>query len=277
MEALSAQVVHFLNKEKTPQQTLSESRTTIEQAQPVELQPRSHYAHRFMRARRGFILLFGTRAITSADHSAPSVNTVCPRCSRQTEMLGKTYRTWFTLFFIPVFPVSGAHPISQCRLCGAKFPVSTRELSSRVASSDREQSARAIAMYNSLRNSPANSVTLNDLMTLYASMSEYDQAISAAGQFPQALNNSEQCMTTLGRIYLAKNDHKSAIQWFDAAITRNPQLGEAQYFKAVAHLTDTPPEVDQAIAAARAARAAGHPNAEELFRQAQEKARQAAG
>jgi tetratricopeptide (TPR) repeat protein len=225
------------------------------------------------RRRRGFILLFGTRPIVRDDPAAPVVKTICPNCSRLSEMTGKTYRTWFTLFFIPVFPVSAAQPLSQCSACGSKFPVSTHELSGRVDSAEREQSSRAIAMYNSLRNSPANSVTLNELMALYASLGEYDQAISAAGQFPAALNNSEQCMTTLGRVYLAKNDHASALQWFDAAIAQNPHLGEAHYYKAVAHLTSTPPDVDQAIASARAARSAGHANADELLQQAQEKAR----
>lgn len=183
------------------------------------------------------------------------------------------YRVWFTLFFIPVFPVSGAKHFSKCDACGSEFPVPVGELASRVANADREQSQRAIAMYNSLRNSPANSVTLNELMTLYASMGEYDQAISAASEFTQALHNSEQCMTTLGRVYLVKNQHREAIRWLEAAVARNPALGEAQYFLGVAHLTNQPPDPGNAIVAARAARAAGYPRADELLREAEARAR----
>ena len=123
-------------------------------------------------------------------------------------MRGKSFRNWFTLFFIPVFPISGRQEISECPACSSQFPVPVRELAGRVASVGREQQQRAIAMYNSLRNSPANSVTLNELMALYASLGEFDQAIGAAGEFTQALHNSEQCMTTLGRVYLAKNMHR---------------------------------------------------------------------
>jgi tetratricopeptide (TPR) repeat protein len=223
--------------------------------------------------RRGFILLFGTRPIITTDAAAGAVETICPQCSRQSRLTGKKYRQWFTLFFIPIFPVSGAKLFSQCSLCGAQFPVPVKELASRVATADKQQAQRAIAMYNSLRNSPANSVTLNELMALYASMGEYDQAISAAGEFGQALNNSEQCMTTLGRVYLAKNQHAEALRWLDAATARNPDLGEAHHFKAVAHLTKTPPELNQAIAAARAARSGGYPEAEELLREAEQRAK----
>ena len=227
--------------------------------------------HRPM-SRSGFILLFGTRPIIS-DDAAPPVRTVCPNCGRQADIYGKSVRHWFTLFFVPLFPVSGKQRFSQCSNCGAEFPLPTEELSSRVAESEREQSSRAIAMYNSLRNSPANSITLNELMTLYASLGEYDQAISAAGEFPAALESSEQCMTTLGRVYLAANRHAEAVRWFDAALARNDQLGEAHYHKAVAHLTSTPPDSASAVASARAARSAGFPGADELLRDAEARAR----
>jgi tetratricopeptide (TPR) repeat protein len=110
-------------------------------------------------------------------------------------------------------------------------------------------------------------------MQLYASMGEFDQAISAAHDFQRALDSSEQCMTTLGRVFLAKNEHDEAIKWFDAAIARNPQLGEAHYFKAAALLTGQPPQPDKAVVAARTARKAGFPNADALLREAEEKAR----
>ena len=79
---------------------------------------------------------------------------------------------------------------------------------------------------------------------------------------------------TLGRVYLARNDGEAALKWFDAAITRNPQLGEAQYYKALAHLTRTPAEPEKAVTHARAARSAGYPNADALLKEAESKARE---
>jgi hypothetical protein len=188
-------------------------------------------------------------------------------------MVEKTIRPWFTAFFLPVFPVGRPRRFTQCTSCQASFALPPEQLASQVAKVDAKQTERGIAMYNSLRASPANSVTLNELMQLYASMGEWDQATSAAADFPQALNNSEQCMTTLGRVYVSKHEAAEAITWFDAALSRNPQMGEANYYKAAAYMTSVPPDPDKAIAPARAARNAGYPHADVLLRQAEEKAR----
>ena len=224
------------------------------------------------RQRRGFIILFGSRTIVSNDGDG-RVQTTCPNCGQEAQIVGKSYRHWFTVFFIPVFPISGKHVISECSNCAAQFPVSVSELNSRLNQSDQQQSQQAISLYNSLRKSPANSITLNELMTMYASMKEYDQALSAASEFPQALNNSEQCMTTLGRVYLAMNRHEEALQWFDASIARNDELAEAHYYKAVAHLTSTPADYARAVASARTARNLGYGQADGLLREAEDKAR----
>jgi tetratricopeptide (TPR) repeat protein len=226
----------------------------------------------FRRRRRGFILLFGSRNIISNENS-PGVETTCPRCSRPSRIIGRTYRSWFTIFFLPVFPISGRRRFSECSLCHAQFPVPIEELERGLAVNEKQQNQQAISLYNSLRASPANSITLNQLMLMYAGMNEFDQAISAANEFPEALNSSEQCMSTLGRVYLAANRRAEAIRWFDAALARNGALGEAQYYKAVAHLTDNPPNYPAAVAAARQARNAGFPNADELLREAETKVR----
>jgi tetratricopeptide (TPR) repeat protein len=220
--------------------------------------------------RRGFILFFGTKNIISND-PASTRKARCPRCGTETDMLGKSYRTWFTLFFLPIFPVSGRKLLSQCANCGAQFNTEPSQMQAASGQHDARLTQKTITMYNSLRNSPANSVTLNDLMHLYASMNEFDQAISAAREFPEALNNSEQCMTTLGRVYLAKHENAEALKWLEVAADRNPDLEDAQYFRAVAYLTANPPDLDQAQTAARAARNAGHPRAEDLIRDIQDK------
>jgi tetratricopeptide (TPR) repeat protein len=192
-------------------------------------------------------------------------------------MVEKTVRPWFTAFFLPVFPVGRPRRFTQCTACQASFALPPEQLVTQVARVDAKQTERAIAMYNSLRASPANSVTLNELMQVYASMGEFDQATSAAADFPQALHNSEQCMTTLGRVYMSKHEPGEAIKWFDAALGRNPMMGEANYYKAAACMASTPADPAGAIAPARAARNAGYPNAEALLRQAEELCRAGEG
>lgn len=221
--------------------------------------------------RRGFILLFGARSIVS-NTAGHDQTLTCPRCGRATQMLAKSVRTWFTVFFVPVFPISGRKEFTQCAACGAQFAVSPQELQRSVSDADQQASQQAIGLYNSMRAPPANAVTLNQLMSLYASIKEYDQAISAAAEYSQALTSSEQCMATLGRVHLARGDFPHALHWLGQATARNASYGEAQYYKGVAHLLTTPPQFPQAIAAARAARTLGYAGAEELLKDAEARA-----
>ncbi len=225
------------------------------------------------RQRGGFIILFGTKGVIGND-SSPVVTATCPSCGQNTSLVGKTHRTWFTLFFIPVFPISRADRFSQCSSCGAQFALPISELEQKLVEEDNGRQQRAISLYNSLRASPANSITLNELMLIYASMNEFGQAVSAAQLFPDALNTSEQCMTTLGRVYLAQERHTEAMQWFEAALALNPHHADAHYHKAVAHLTSKPPNPASAVAEARLANNLGHPEAAALLKDAQQAARE---
>lgn len=227
-----------------------------------------------LQRRRGFFfILFGTRRMVRDD--GQGVAAVCPHCGRKAMFQPKSVRSWFTLFLVPIFPIGGRQQMSQCGNCGTVFRLSPEELSQRVASGQQQQMQQAIQLYNSLRASPANSITLNNLMLLYLQLRELDQAVSAANEFRAALDASEQCMTTLGRVLMEQGQREQAIRWFDAALARNPMLGEASYCKAVALMTLVPPDYAGATAAARAARSAGLAEADALLREIENRSRTA--
>jgi len=209
-----------------------------------------------------------------SNDTGEAIEARCPRCGASGSLKGIKVRSWFTIFFLPIFPLGRGQRYTQCGKCQASFAMPPEQFAGAAARADARQMQRAIAMYNSLRASPANSITLNELMQLYASMGEYTQAASAAAEFPQAVNNSEQCMTTLGRVYLAQDEFAAALQWFDAALARNPDLGEAVFYKGVAHLRITPADPQKAAAAARAAKKLDYPGAEELLAEAETAAMQ---
>src|SRR5206468_6634978 len=79
--------------------------------------------------------------------------------------------------------------------------------------------------------------------------------------------------TTARRRRSTPSARAAASARFDAATSRNGSFGEAHYYKALAYLTGTPADYDRAVAAARAARNNGFPNAEQLLREAEERAR----
>ena len=220
---------------------------------------------------RGFIFLFGSRNLISNNGAAAAA--VCPRCGKDTNFQDKFVRTWFTLFFIPIFPTGAKRPFCECHNCRAQFKGSAEVLGKKTAANQQQLMQRAIQMYNSMRASPGNSVTLNNLMLLYLQIGELSHAVSAASEFPDALNSSEQCMTTLGRVLMEQGEHAAAIKWFDVEISRNPMLGEAAYCKAVALMNLKPPDLTSAAAAARSARTAGLPQAETLLKDIENRAR----
>ena len=151
------------------------------------------------RRRRGFIILFGSKTILS-NRSEPPVEARCPNCGRVTRIVPKSYRTWFTVFFIPVFPIGGAKPVAECSSCGAMFEADPEQLRRAGAMDDGRRYQAAIALYNSLREHPADSAALLQLMQLYASLGEPHEAVKAADQFPQALDNSAQCRSMYERL-----------------------------------------------------------------------------
>ncbi len=60
-------------------------------------------------------ILFGWGHRTDKDHG-PTLPINCPNCHNQTYWRYKHYRTWFTLFFIPVIPYENDHYL-LCDIC----------------------------------------------------------------------------------------------------------------------------------------------------------------
>jgi tetratricopeptide (TPR) repeat protein len=218
--------------------------------------------------RRGFIIFFGWRTITSQRRESP-VDTTCPACRRETSIVPMQGRDWFTLFFIPVFPISGAKQFVKCSTCKTCFDADIEQFRRKAAMPDGRAWQQTISLYNTLRESPKDSVLLNRLLEMYAAMREFDEALAAGRHFPDALNDSAQCLTTYGKIYLARGNVPEALHYLQMASQKNKALGEAHFYTAVAHLSSMPPNPDAAIASARLAAAHGYPNTAEFIRQAE--------
>ena len=226
--------------------------------------------------RRGFIIFFGWRKIVSKRREEP-VQTVCPACRQQSNLLAMQGRNWFTLFFIPVFPISGAKQFVKCAACQTCFDMDIQDFRRRASVPEQRGLQQCIALYNTLRESPKDSVLLNRLLEMYAALREFDEALAAGRHLPDALNDSAQCLTTYGKVYLASGHPVEALQYFQMALEKNKSLAEAHFYTAVALLSSLPPNPDAAIAAARVAAAHGQPKTAEFIKQAESIRAQQAG
>jgi len=85
-------------------------------------------------------------------------------------------------------------------------------------------------------------------------MREFEEALAAGRHFPDALNNSAQCLTTYGKVNLAAGKTAEALKYLQMALEKNKAIGEAHFYTAVAQLSSVPPNPDAAIASARLSR-----------------------
>jgi tetratricopeptide (TPR) repeat protein len=221
-----------------------------------------------IRRRRGFIIFFGWRRLTKPGVEPP-LETICPSCRQHVSIMSMQGRDWFTLFFIPVFPISGVKKFVKCSSCQSCFDIDIEEFRRRVSVPDQRGLQQCIALYNTLRQSPRDSVLLNRLLEMYAALREFDEALAAGRHFPEALNDSAQCLTTYGKIHLAKGEAAEALRYFQMALQKNQALAEAHFYSGVAHLSSLPPNPDAAIASARLASTHGHPDTAEFIRHAE--------
>ena len=178
-------------------------------------------------------------------------------------------RDWFTLFFIPILPLSAAKPFVKCTSCNTCFDMDIEQFRRKASIPDERAWQQSIALYNTLRESPKDSVLLNRLLEMYAGMREFDEALAAGRHFPDALNDSAQCLTTYGKVNLAAGKPAEAMKYLQVALEKNKAMGEAHSYMAVAQLSSVPPKPDAAIASARLAASNGYPNTAEFIRQAE--------
>jgi len=66
-------------------------------------------------------IIFGTRQVARDVKNELPVRQVCPKCSLLSEMRLQRQASYFTLFFIPLFPISKSEEIVKCGRCNAAF------------------------------------------------------------------------------------------------------------------------------------------------------------
>jgi DNA-directed RNA polymerase subunit RPC12/RpoP len=66
-------------------------------------------------------LLVGTRAVRRNLRGSVPVRAHCAQCGLVSEMHPQTLREFFTLFLVPIIPISKARQIITCGRCGASY------------------------------------------------------------------------------------------------------------------------------------------------------------
>lgn len=109
------------------------------------------------------IIIFGVR---SRLKSIAQGTFFCPKCGADREYRLQSIRRWFTLFFIPIFPVSGPQgEIVKCGTCGTAFRPEVLNTPTSAALTDLIRNAMRVAVVAILRVGDAA-----DAMTRHAAV-----------------------------------------------------------------------------------------------------------
>jgi hypothetical protein len=178
--------------------------------------------------RRGFFIIWGSRTRISADSVAP-IEAACPSCQRVCRIDGKVAGPWFTLYFIPIFPVGGKQRFTQCSGCGAQFRLTVEEWAA-LAGRARPAAGTlqdAIGLVNELRETPADAEKLRQALALYLDLGEPREAVWAGKQFPLAAEGSDACLALLAKACEQTGDREGAMRYAVAARVLNPANTDA--------------------------------------------------
>src|SRR5262245_42464274 len=66
-------------------------------------------------------ILFGVKTVKTPVKNGLNLRKHCDRCRLLSDLREHRFRQYFTLFFIPVFPISKGESMLVCNRCGASF------------------------------------------------------------------------------------------------------------------------------------------------------------
>ncbi len=69
-----------------------------------------------------FFLIVGTKEVVRGRAEVPPEARFCPRCGVRRAFHGAARRSYLTLFFLPLIPLSGDRPCLACEVCGTTVP-----------------------------------------------------------------------------------------------------------------------------------------------------------
>ena len=66
-------------------------------------------------------LLLGAKTVKTPVKNGLNLRKPCDRCRLLSDLREHSFRQYFTLFFIPIFPISKSESMLVCSRCGASF------------------------------------------------------------------------------------------------------------------------------------------------------------
>ncbi len=183
-------------------------------------------------------LIFGSR---SRNMALGQKMYTCSRCRRPSYHTIVRLRRWFTLYFIPIIPMSQS-TVSVCNLCGYRELISNEQADSWFSP---DQTGGAAAPQKTPEQLMDEGTTHSKAGRYMEAIAAYDQVIQLVPGHPLAYFSKGNSLTSLGR-------YQEAIMAYDRAIQLAPNVPDAYYAKGKAlESLGRAPEAQQAYEIAR--------------------------
>jgi hypothetical protein len=130
------------------------------------------------------IIIWGSRGLSSVVDRGEFH---CPRCDQREEYAVQASRRWFTLYFIPIFPISGTDRYVECLGCGQAYKESVLEYeppseSERTASAAYEELRDGASLDSVKRKLVKNGMPDVEAEELLLKMCEDSPTLCSCGQ-----------------------------------------------------------------------------------------------
>ncbi len=156
---------------------------------------------------------------------------VCEKCSRHVQLEDYEARLWFTIVFIPVFPLARKHIVNYCPACTYHYAFAMAEWE-RISGESAAEGARKMA-----ENPTDAEAALEQLWTLI-SLNKHAEAKALAAELEGRFGENVDMQLSLGTWWEMSGDDARADAAFSKALSLAPENPDARRAVAVAAIDE---------------------------------------
>ncbi|MES4792066.1 MAG: hypothetical protein C4321_02945 [Chloroflexota bacterium] len=216
-----------------------------------------------------FILFGSRRRLKITDPEG--VVAPCPNCGKEARFIEKKVRNWFTLYFLPIFPMDKGLRFVECSHCHEQYAMTLddvreklkeREVEwSRVAEQQKEREEKLRARIE-VSGDPQSYL---ELLGILAEQERFDDIVALGDRLRTQFPTNADLLMPLAFAYRKTGRYDEAIKLYREIVGLNPYLAPARYHLAWSLYYSTPPQREAAAEQMKIAADMGYADSREAL------------
>ena len=224
------------------------------------------------------LIVWGSRRQIKTTN-AEGARLLCPNCKVESKFVEKQVVTYFTLYFIPLFPMHRGEKFVECEYCHARLLTTLQglqdmevqrqqkeaeEAAAQQAEAER-QGAEAEELVRSWQERPEDRALACRMLDTLAGQSRYYRLQELEPEVRARFGSDPEVLLRLGHSAYALKRYEEAIRDYEQVLAENPYRGDARYYLAASYWAMQPANWDKALEHMRIARDMGYQPAVEAL------------